>query len=60
MTASILKQNLNTYKRFNRTLFIGQKHSLQIFRDATVLPSTGQENNIAQPKKVLFGFSPYS
>ena len=30
---------------------LGQKHNLQIFSDANIFPSTGQENNIAQQQQ---------
>ena len=54
---------VQTHKRFQRTLFIRTKHNLHVFgvisfiKLQNILPNTGQENNIAQPKtEKWFGF----
>ena len=38
-------------KGLTERYLLGQKHNLQMFRDANILPSTGQESNIAQQKE---------
>ena len=41
---------IQTHERFKRTFFIRTKHNMQTDCHAKILPSTGQENNTAEPK----------